>query len=214
MANKKNEQIKKNLEVRSKNVRQAKKVVEKASYEKTEDKITKTYNLLINKNRDKIFVSRKRQIFESWHQAVKQQKHFVFSVINICTKSAYSQGFEVLRDFDKYKAHKNKKERLLTKYFGRFNANFMKDAITRWKKCILMEASSELSLVSANYADTLGNFSEKMTRIKDQNMANCEHHFKKLRRNRVWFAWQKARQYAKMKAFKKEDGPDVLKAVK
>ena len=135
-------------------------------------------------------------------------------MINVCTKSALSQGFEVLREFDKYKAHKNKTEKLLSKYFWRFNANFMRDAITRWKKCISMEASSELELVSANYAETVESFSGKMMRIKDQNMANCEHHFRKLRRNRVWFAWQKARQYAKMKAFKEEDGPDVLKAVK
>lgn len=78
----------------------------------------------------------------------------------------------------------------------------------------MLRASTELSSVSAIYSETVENFSNKMVKIKDQNMANCEHYFKKLRRNRVWFAWLKARKYAQLKAVRKVEGPDVLKAVK
>ena len=64
---------KKKLEVRSVHPRVAKPGdnTKKASFELTEAKIAKAYDWVIQKNKTHIFISRKRQVFLGWKEAVK-----------------------------------------------------------------------------------------------------------------------------------------------
>jgi hypothetical protein len=85
----------------------------------------------------------------------------------------------------------------------RYYKSYIHGAFQRWKAGGYKEVAGSLDGVTDEYRQTVQWWTNKINNTKDQNTSNCEHYFRKLKRNRVWFAWLKMRKLQKIRAYQK-----------
>jgi len=83
--------------------------------------------------------------------------------------------------------------RLVSKYYVRIYQRYMKESINLWKNSSFVKITSNNSEVTGVHADVVKGFSERIVRVKDQNVSNCELHFRRKQKFRLWKAWQETR---------------------
>ena len=118
----------------------------KASYEIMEDKVSTVYDMIINRNKDKTFISKKRQIFDGWRRAIYNQRRFMKAITTFYSKGLYQKGFNTIVWGANY--HKGKKlvEKVLTRHFlTRYKHSFVKECFSLWKEQLYIEISSNLN---------------------------------------------------------------------
>jgi len=86
--------------------------------------------------------------------------------------------------------------RLVSKYYMRIYDGRMREAINLWKLRNFKSITSNFSDVHSTHAEVVHGFNEKIVNVKDMNVSNCELHFRRIKKFKLWKQWQETRIYA------------------
>lgn len=154
--------IKEKLEVRSAPIlaKNPKAKVPKAKIEIQEEQKDKIYRIVIGRNHDKFFISKKRSVFAEWRNAIIVQRRFMNQIVNFCSKGMYFKGFNAILERNRERKSKVLMERVLTKHFlVRYQYEFLKQSMNKWKAVIFNNAFTELKNLTHDYNHEVKSFS-------------------------------------------------------
>lgn len=154
VASKEQKLIKEKLEVRSAPIlaKNPKAKVAKAKIEIQEEMQDKIHNIIIKRNLDKFFISKKRSVFAEWRQAIIVQRRFMYQIVNFCSKGMYYKGFNAILERNRERKSKVLMEHVLTKHFlVRYQYEFLKQSMNKWKAIIFKNAFTELRNLTYDY---------------------------------------------------------------
>ena len=127
--------------------------------------------IMERRNKEWLFISKKRQIFEALRDAGKKHNAFCLCVGKMLEKSMLLKGFTYIQEASKATDYTNKVHRnmrLLAIKSGRYN---MLDAFNKWKLYSLAKVDERIDAATKYMDEKNQEFNEYVKTVKRQNMA-------------------------------------------
>ena len=99
--------------------------------------IYKLMKILERRNREWVFISRKRTLFQAWRHAVKQQKAFMICVYNTLNKSYLNKAFAYIKQAAKDQEYETKVQKFLRVYAVKNFRMKVSDSFNIWRKYMM-----------------------------------------------------------------------------
>lgn len=158
--------------------------------------------------------SKKRAVFEGWRRVTHLETRFHSLVFKVLERSLYDVGFVAIRHASKGNRKDFLIEKIIGKHYKKIYRNWLAEALGIWKQQLLKDVVAKASVVTGEYQQTASAIATTEVNIKDQNVKNCLHHFVKMRKRKLFDAWQLTRYNRYMKDTLSGESQDVLAVVK
>lgn len=108
--------------------------------------LTKKLMLMMERrNKEWIFVSRKRMVFLCWRHASRQQRAFIHCVVNVLDKSMKMKGLHYIKNFHLDNVYHDKVTRLMKKFANRAQKMNGLDSFNKWKLYSLSQVDEKFN---------------------------------------------------------------------
>jgi hypothetical protein len=171
--------------------------------------------MIINRNLNKTFVSKKRQLFDGWRRAIYNQRRFMNAISTVLTKGMYCKGLDAVLWASRKRRNESLVEKVLTRHFlTRYQKSFIQEAFHIWKEQEFLEVTSSLRGKQNDYVTTVKTFKNEVISIKGQNTKNVLNFLNKRWRNKIWKAWCLSRRMTIVRDYQMEQSKGVLATTK
>lgn len=125
----------------------------------------KLMQMMERRNKEWIFVSRKRMVFLCWRHASKQQRAFIHCVVNALDKSMKMKGFHYIKNTHLDFVYNDKVKRCLRKFSNRHARLNGLDAFNKWKLYSLKKVDDKFTNTMMERNERLGEFNDYFNQV-------------------------------------------------
>lgn len=149
----------------------------------------KTMLMMERRNRTLEFVSRKRMIFIMWRHVVKQERAFIFSVVNTINKSLQMKGFHYIKNTHQDFKYHDKVSRAMRMFCNRIQRRHTLDAFNLVKAQALSKVAQTYFERENQKDEENDAFLQHVDMIKETNNQRCSEFFLQRNKANVFKAW-------------------------